>query len=191
MRGHSFLPADRVFGRVEKRLRKAVTVYTQQSYQELYAEFGNVLVLGKDWQLKNTKSLSSIFRNLTQLKEVKRIILKKHLSNKNVFITPQKFYKVDENGLASSLLKRGFSIKNTVNFDLQEQSLNHCIPQAKKDDVDSLLTDLFGSNWRTRLDIPGIDWYKKIIDSTEFNIDESNQEQHCECLDDDEYALHI
>lgn len=49
VRGHSFLPVDRVFGRVEKRLRKSPTIIDKEDYLTLYSEFGYVKSLGRDW----------------------------------------------------------------------------------------------------------------------------------------------
>ena len=40
--GHSFLPADRVFGRVEKKLRKKPTIANREEYYSVYEEVGEV-----------------------------------------------------------------------------------------------------------------------------------------------------
>uniref|UniRef100_A0A6P7H8K1 Uncharacterized protein LOC114347537 n=1 Tax=Diabrotica virgifera virgifera TaxID=50390 RepID=A0A6P7H8K1_DIAVI len=45
-RGHSFLPADSVFGRVEKLLRKKPTLINKEEYLEEYKKVGTVKVLG-------------------------------------------------------------------------------------------------------------------------------------------------
>lgn len=48
VRGHSFLPADRVFGRIEKDLRKMTVITTKEHYQEILSKHGRVHFLGKD-----------------------------------------------------------------------------------------------------------------------------------------------
>lgn len=77
VRGHSFLPADRVFGRVEKILRKNITITSKEQYYELCKKVGDVKILGTDWKLFNTKSLNVYFKNLPFISELKRIVLEK------------------------------------------------------------------------------------------------------------------
>ena len=50
VRGHSFLPADRVFGRIEQKLRKMDTVLLPRDYHEVLSNHGTVQVYGQDWQ---------------------------------------------------------------------------------------------------------------------------------------------
>ncbi|GBN46865.1 hypothetical protein AVEN_2928-2-1, partial [Araneus ventricosus] len=76
-RGHSFLPADGIFGRVEKILRKNVTITSKEQYYELYEKVGVVKILGTDWKLFNTKSLNVYCKNLPFISELKRIVLEK------------------------------------------------------------------------------------------------------------------
>ncbi len=51
IRGHSYLPADRAFGRVEKLLRKRETILTPQEYHAILRNVGNVKVLGTDFHI--------------------------------------------------------------------------------------------------------------------------------------------
>lgn len=46
VRGHSFLPADRAFGRAEKVLKKNAVLTTREDYVKLYNEIGVVNELG-------------------------------------------------------------------------------------------------------------------------------------------------
>jgi hypothetical protein len=43
VRGHSFLPADRVVGRVEIDLRKHEVISSKEKYYDIYGKFGDVL----------------------------------------------------------------------------------------------------------------------------------------------------
>lgn len=47
--GHSFLPADRLFGRLEKTLRRYDTLLTPQEYYPLFETVANVRILNRDW----------------------------------------------------------------------------------------------------------------------------------------------
>lgn len=45
VRGHSFLPADRVFGRLEKYFRKVPVITIQEGYYEIYKNHGDLRIL--------------------------------------------------------------------------------------------------------------------------------------------------
>ncbi|KAJ8896014.1 hypothetical protein PR048_001355 [Dryococelus australis] len=74
---YPFLPADSVFGRVEKLLWKRPLTTTEREYEEIYSEVGNVHALRKDWKLHDVKSLSNVFQNVHGTCECKRIIIEK------------------------------------------------------------------------------------------------------------------
>lgn len=54
VRGHSYLPADRMFGRVEKILKKHSVILHAEEYERYYGEVGRVRKLGKEWKLYET-----------------------------------------------------------------------------------------------------------------------------------------
>lgn len=56
VRGHSYLPADRVFGRIEQKIRKIDTILLPQEYHTLLQQFGNVYIYGTDWKAFDYKS---------------------------------------------------------------------------------------------------------------------------------------
>lgn len=49
IRGHSFMPPNRVFGRIEKEYRKKEEILSPAEYREIIAKSGKVFVWGKDW----------------------------------------------------------------------------------------------------------------------------------------------
>ena len=55
VRGHSYLPADRAFGRAELLIRKRDTILTPTDYFEKFEKVGTIKVLGKDFQFKDWK----------------------------------------------------------------------------------------------------------------------------------------
>lgn len=77
VRGHSFLPADRVFGRVEKEVKTVPVITQKEEYQTIYKRHGVVLLLGEDWGLKDVKSLEAYYKKLEGMRELKRVHLKK------------------------------------------------------------------------------------------------------------------
>lgn len=72
-RGHSFLPANRVFGRVEKEIRRYPVITTQEEYIKHYSKFGTVLKLGNDWSLFNIRELETVYKKLENIQTLKRI----------------------------------------------------------------------------------------------------------------------
>lgn len=58
VRGHSYLPPDRVFANIERRLRRLQTVAEPEQYYTVIQRFGRLKVLGRDWYVHDYKALS-------------------------------------------------------------------------------------------------------------------------------------
>lgn len=50
VRGHSFMPADRIFGQIELQLRSHPYMKSPDKYYEIYSKKGDVRKLGSDWK---------------------------------------------------------------------------------------------------------------------------------------------
>ncbi|XP_058629205.1 uncharacterized protein LOC131538986 [Onychostoma macrolepis] len=61
IRGHSFLPADRVFGRIEQDIRKHTTILLPEEYNNILQKHGTVHQYGKDWQCYDFKEAAARF----------------------------------------------------------------------------------------------------------------------------------
>lgn len=57
VRGHSYIPADAVFGQVDAKIRKTDTILTKEKYWDIYSQFGVVNKIVVDWQLFDVKGL--------------------------------------------------------------------------------------------------------------------------------------
>ncbi|XP_030765019.1 uncharacterized protein LOC115889209 [Sitophilus oryzae] len=77
VRGHSYLPADRVFGRVEKELRRHDRIILPSDYTDIYKKFGEVFELEKDWRVYDLKGLLTIFQKYHGISEQKVVNIKK------------------------------------------------------------------------------------------------------------------
>ncbi|KAK9695533.1 hypothetical protein QE152_g32501 [Popillia japonica] len=80
--GHSFLPPDRVFGHIEKKLRKTSTIVDPQKYFDIIKEFSSVLKMGKDyvvcdWKAESANVLKTPASWHFKLQKSKRIIISK------------------------------------------------------------------------------------------------------------------
>ena len=78
IRGHCFLPADRVFGHIGQQIRKKDSVLHSEEYYELLREPGNVYVYDIDWLAFYFKSQTQALLNSQRsfkLSEAKMMLL--------------------------------------------------------------------------------------------------------------------
>lgn len=59
VRGHSYMPPDRVFGRIEQKLRKKENIVSPNEYYEVFKEQSTVFVYEKDFLVYNYKNAAS------------------------------------------------------------------------------------------------------------------------------------
>lgn len=191
VRGHSFLPADRVFGRLEKEIRKETIITTRDGYDNILKRHGNLKLLRQDWQLLDIKDLKENFNNLEGLQKMKRIKIEKKIKRGKVIgcnIKAFVNYRFECNEDVQTLLKRGKRIPSEIPTAVIE---NKELSENKKKDVNNLLTKQFGNQWT---DIQELAWYKNIVKSCRpaSNTDSENPDESlCDCLDHDVGELRI
>ena len=98
VRGHSYLPADRVFGRLEQDIRRAGQILLPSEYIDIMKKHGSVYEYGTDWQGLDVK------------KEVKRITK----SNKSFKISEARVIELSEGKLTMQQAYSGPSTTHTV-----------------------------------------------------------------------------
>lgn len=179
VRGHSFLPADRVFGRIEKDLRKVTVITTKEHYQEIISQHGKVHFLGKHRKYYDIKSLDKYYKRIGGMRDIKRINIQKKIVNNRTEIVVKtfsnyRFESVEEQKPKNQLKKK----TNFMNVELVEKELGHFIKGAKKKDVENLLIKQFGEEWKTE---NALKWYCDILYSTE-NNHEDNEDAECDWL---------
>lgn len=79
VRGHSFLPADRAFGRVSKDIKCHETILLPKDYYAILEEHGVVMKYGKDWVASDFKAATKGHlkpRRPFQISNVKRMQIK-------------------------------------------------------------------------------------------------------------------
>lgn len=186
VRGHSYLPADRIFGRIEKLLRKKQTIVTKEDYHDTFKEIAEVKVLGKDWRIFDTKALYVYYKDMPRISEMKRIHMKMNVTatGKNVVVKGSENFRFEsELDEFVSLKKRGVSNKQIQRITLKRLPLDHAITHEKKKDVDNLLKAMFGENWAA-LEDQNFEWYKKILFQSP-STDVEEELEMCDCLEDD------
>lgn len=181
VRGHSFLPADRVFGRLEKELRKIPVITTKDGYHDIFKNHGNVRLLGNDWQLLEIKDLKENLKNVEGLQKIKRVWIKKTVKRQMTIgceIKASQYYRFDGNDPWQTLLKRGKRIPLTIDV---AESIPQPVSEKKKKDVINLLEKQFGEEWTA---LPELQWYKTIL----LHVTEEPAEEHeydCVCNEED------
>nr|CAI5843287.1 unnamed protein product [Callosobruchus analis] len=83
VRGHSCLPADNVFGRLEKDIRKHPVLSSKKYHEAIYEKHGNIKSLDSDngWKILSTKALEEKLKKIQGIADMKVIKLKKTSKN--------------------------------------------------------------------------------------------------------------
>lgn len=190
VRGHSYLPADRVFGRVEKELRAYSVLKSPQKYYEIYSKFGKVRKLGDDWKVYDFKQALAVLKKIDAISDAKRILFKR-TSRGGVCMKTEQFYRNDDFGTKyQTLLKKGTTLEM---IQLREVPLRRDIKAKKVVSLLKLLVQLGGDNWSSD---PELAWLREVLpgsienmpdDGVDDNDDELDAEQRalCHCHDDD------
>ena len=133
VRGHSFMPPDRIFRRVEKLLRLKETILMPYEYFAVFSEVGNVLRYGDDWKVCDFKALAKTavktqpgFR-ITDVKVLEVVPESSQMTVKNFSASA---------GCQHSILKRRSRLSSLV---AKELSPINTVKAVKKRDVLKLL----------------------------------------------------
>lgn len=173
--GHSFLPADRVFGNIEKTLKKKEVITNPSEYVEVFDNFGTTIHFNMDLDWKS--ALNSVmkppgnwhFRFATS----KRFFIRRSSNNK-ITIKSEINY-CSEMVDYKSVLKRGQMFRNIVPAPISKNKVK--INQAKLEDVETLLRKHFGSEWQTRSEL---NYYQEVLVSSRAAEGVDDEEDVCE-----------
>ena len=134
VRGHSFLPADRVFGRIEQDIRKQATILLPEEYISILSHQGSVHRYLQDWQSFDFKGAAKKSIKATKPFKVSTV---KVLEIRGSCVGVKDTYSADLT--TYSILKKG------QNWDIFSPSLlppkSHVKP-AKRIDTLKLLMEL-------------------------------------------------
>lgn len=181
--GHSFLPADRVFGTIERQLKKLTTIITKQEYHKVFQKLGTIKLIGKNWKpydwkkvaKENMKSASQLHFKISSCK---RIIVRKTTRN-NIVIRGELAYNTNT-GCERQILKKN----GTLDINPPEIPLGVPVKAEKFVDVEKLLTKHFGAAWKEQKEL---EWYKSVLDGT--TLTEGQADEQCDCFELEEWAV--
>lgn len=191
VRGHSFLPADRVFGRVEKDLRKHPVLPLKTDYEAIYKRHGIVRSLesdeGNGWKMYNIKGLEEKLKKITGIADMKVISLKKATTG-NISVCGFQHFRFRTGTEQYMTLTKPRS-RGIIRSDLKEKVLarQRGIPEKKKKSLENLLTKQFGNDWRNDENLA---WYNDLLLKQPITNMKDETTELCDCLAE-ENAVHI
>lgn len=168
VRGHSFLPCDRLFGRINRDLNRFESVVAPVEFHQIFRKHCHAVnVLGVHWKTYDWKSLTtSLFRTIPKLQKMKRIeITKSAQLNMKLF---QYYFcgtNIDFN-----------SSKSEIENETQPTELfpRRNISKEKLSDIHNLLQKAFGENWKID---PLLETYTSLTSE-----DLTNAPIDCDCM---------
>ncbi|XP_072402171.1 uncharacterized protein [Diabrotica undecimpunctata] len=197
VRGHSYLPADRIFGQIEKVTRSYSTIKTPTQYYDIYSKKGEVKQLGRDWTVYDIKTALTCLKKIEGISAAKRIIIKRSQNNNNILLKTELFYRNDDPSKQfQTLLKRG---KKLSTLHLPAVELQNEIKPKKLQSLSKLLVELSGVNW---VNDPELTWLQPILSDTgeqndnQVNLGKTEDDdviegaEYCDCNDDDHGDLY-
>lgn len=177
--GHSFLPADRVFGIIERKLKKTEEIVKPDAIIDIISEHSSVKRVGTDCEVADFRTVArTFFKDLKQwnfqISSSKRIHFTKGRQNFLVYTRGENTYRTDL-GKKQILTKKGI-LASQLNPDIIEK--RNSISAEKKKDVEKLLVNHFGPSWKEN---EALQFYKDVIDGVpDIPIP---QEQICEVVE--------
>lgn len=144
--GHSFIPPDRVFGLIEKDIRKTPVIVEPGQYDDLIKKHATVRKLDVDWRVfdwraearrvvKNPSSWHFVFN------KAKRFVFVRN--NSRVLVQGETNYRVDI-GHPKGICKRNCSISS---LSPKAIPLGNQL-KGDKSSIDKLLVKHYGADWR-------------------------------------------
>lgn len=170
--GHSLLPPDRVFARIEKELRKLENIIKLKEYFDVVEKHSTAINVATTVQVSNWKTVvKDIFMIMTKwhvpFSKCKRFYLKRaSKSNDMVGVRGELHYRF-ESGQYKSLCKKG---KNTAMISPTAIPQGAQVKPLKFRDVNKLLFTHFGDKWR---DLEILEYYNRVLPSTQEIPDEN------------------
>ncbi|BES90131.1 transposon protein [Nesidiocoris tenuis] len=160
--GHSFLPADRVFGRIERKLKRMDTIVQPEQYLEIFQQFGTVRKVSEipvnDWK----EAVSLVYKPAGQLHfkfaPSKRFIIQKQCNRSNNIVVRGEVHYRSNLGDSKSLCKKGKSLDH-IRLEILPSRV-HVKPEKLRD-VGRLLEVHFGEEWRQ---IEMLGFYRDVLD---------------------------
>lgn len=176
--GHSFMPPDRVFGNIEKTLKKKEVIIRPEDYIDIIATNATITNM-TEIQMLDFKTVAKDVLKPTakwpfKITECKRFILKRSKIPGNVLIRGEPHFNSDV-GTSVNVCKPRMK---TNMIQPSVVPVGASMKRAKIVDVEALLKKHFGDEWQTNEECV---FYLNIINSPHLEDgEEGNDENYCD-----------
>nr|CAI5867789.1 unnamed protein product [Callosobruchus analis] len=158
--GYSFMPPDRVFGLVEKSLKKKSMIINPKEYDEVIGTWSTIRKIDEwcilDWRNESKSHLKPPGSWHFQFNKAKRFILTRS-SKANILVRGEPNYVTDigeGKGICKKGKKKSLLSPSTIPFGRQLK--------GDKSSIDRLLCSHYGPSWKNN---PELSMYKRFFDS--------------------------
>lgn len=174
VRGHSFIPPDRVFGNIERDLRRYEVIENPEQYLDVIEDHATVVDVAKDcamfdWRDEVKTKIKDTSKLHFKISRCKRFFLKRSGKNKaEVLVKGEEFYR---NELSSF---KCITVTGKTIGDINPSIIlpGNKVKQAKLKDVERLLKVHYGEKWG---DNEKLSYYRDVL-SHPMQPDDENQE---------------
>lgn len=185
VRGHSFIPPDRLFGHLEKNFRRKEVLMNPDEYIALMEGFTTIRRPGidleiLDWKKEAEETFKPINKWHFKFAPCKRYVLKKSTRCKtNVLVRGEEFY-YHELGSPHFLTKPKRDLGDVTPNVVKMRA--HKVNGNKIADVERLLTIHYGAEWKA---ISGLKYYKDVLElcrpNLQANLNAEGEEEEVLC----------
>lgn len=161
IRGHSFMPPDRVFGRIEQVFKKQEKIISPKQYHSILEKHGTLKILMQDWRVLNYKKCSE-----------------------TIFKTKFPFLMREQRVFCYEKGKRVIQVKNTYTGDFQEHAIIKNSMLKKWQKVYELVNIVPDSNKISELKKKDVQELLKFVLLTDEEQEYYNKALKNTCIDD-------
>jgi len=135
VRGHSYMPPDRVFGRIEKELNKKETIISPQEYYTVFEKYATVNIYNKDFNVFDYKtSIKTLVKSKNDFKSTEQKVFTYVKGEHTVGISKTYGGLLDK----IEVVKRNAKLLSMTDNLIQLPKTNH-IKLPKQKDVKNLM----------------------------------------------------
>lgn len=175
--GHSFMPADRIFGNIEKDIRTREVITSPSEYADIIRQLTTVTELTNvpiyNWKNSVHEVLKTTAQFHFKISQCKRFIITRSKKAGNVLVRGEIFFKTDT-GVPKSICKVS---KKTEMIQPSVIPKGVEVKPLKLRDVRNLLTKHYGENWPS---LPHLKFYSNILNNMPNIAQETGEGEECE-----------
>ena len=135
VRGHSYMPPDRVFGRIEKQLRKTETIVSPTEYYNVFSQHGQVMRWNVEWKSRDYQAVQKKICKTSKNFKMQEQKIFTYMKSRPNEVGTQVVYTQEP--VFSSFLKKGRKFSELDSAVLLKKS--NKVKVAKKKDIEKLM----------------------------------------------------